>query len=158
MKFLLVLLTVLSLGKAFANEADNKILEETLNEGPCQKLAATLTPEQKTAIKTDMAAFRHKVIDFKAALKHSCLNYRTEIMNGNHDGAVAQGTAMAATKAQMFSSKMDFQTNILLNVLTAEQRKSGLCCIKHMGKKFHHGRRDQAKVDEIDSEPASADL
>ena len=155
MKFFLVLLTILSLGRAMANEEANKALDESLAEGPCQTLAATLTPEQKTSIKTGMLAFAHKAIDFKAAMKHACLNFRTEIMAGNHDGAIAQSTVIASTKAQMISAKMEFMTNTILNVLTAEQRKPALCCIKHMMKKLHHGHRGQAKDDQLDSDDES---
>jgi Spy/CpxP family protein refolding chaperone len=105
----------------------------------CQK--ANVTEEQKGQIKAAFQAARREKVELKAQAQLARLDYAALISNPNAtaQGASDAGNKVVETVSKLIAAKTALKTNILFNILKADQREPAVKCAKIL-KHRHHGR------------------
>ncbi len=113
---------------------------ENLRGAPCSDL--NLTDEQKQAIGSAFIAHKKATIQDEADFKIAQIDYIVALMDTTGDKAKADAAAaaLATTTSATVSAHLGFVNELLFTVLTLEQRRPALKCMKAMKDhmKHHH--------------------
>lgn len=112
-----------------------------MHRGPCRRI--TLDDAQKAALRTALYEHKKARITIKAEIKTAHLTYAHTVSSSESTRAEAEaaGTALTTAIGKSFTSKTEFATKVLYDILTAEQRPAGYKCMKWLARKHRHHHR-----------------
>lgn len=110
--------------------ADTESLKGRKGFGACAKL--NLDETQKSELKNTMFEYKKEMIDLKANMKKSYLDYAGLVLNmgsskGKNLSEVSQNILSA--KSQIAEQKLNLKNKILFDILNEDQKKAGFMCM-----------------------------
>ncbi len=113
--------------------------------GPCSQI--NLTDAQKAQIKDAFGSFETAKVTLQANVKLARMAYYKAISTPATDVATAQAAAGAVTDAisRAISARLGFKTQVLFQIMTADQRIPALKCEAMHRKHRRHGRKGHNK-------------
>lgn len=130
---------------AFADEMSAPAATQRKGNGPCSQIK--LTDAEKASLKTARANYQTANAPLKAAVKAARQGYfkmATDPKTASAD-ALTSSQALADSMSKMQATRLQFQTEVLFNVLTQEQRKPYLQC-QALRKKFRQRSHGQGQA------------